>query len=124
MVTNEIRMIVHAPHTEVFEFTVEPKNTKHWVKDSVEMSTDTKQINLGTQYSNEYVTREVTDYERDKFIELSDTHTPYTCSYSFRKISDTTTEIIFFESSNNEEELEHPLEHKHFEQLKELLEKN
>lgn len=124
MKVNEIRIIIEQPQQDVFEYVVEPKNTKHWVKDSIEMKTDTKQINIGTKYSNEFITREVTDYDRDKFIELTDVDQNYSCSYSFRKIHNNSTELIYFESNSDGTELEYPLEYSCFERLKELLETN
>ncbi|MFT6829497.1 MAG: hypothetical protein ACJAV6_000327 [Candidatus Paceibacteria bacterium] len=123
MKTNQIRVEIMAPQEDVFKFAIEPKNTKHWVSGSVEMKTNTEQINVGTKYSNEFITREVTDYDRDKFIELTDSDGPYSCSYSFRKIDDNSTELIYFECNNDESELESPLEVECFEKLKELLEK-
>lgn len=124
MKVNEIRITIIAPISEVFEFTLEPQNTKQWVTDSVEMKTDTNQINLGTKYINKFITREVTDYDCNRFIELSDIDGSYVCSYSFRKIDDEATEIIFFESHDDGSELEYPLDQKNFEKLKELLENN
>lgn len=122
MKLNEIRVIINSPQEKVFEYTIEPKNTKHWVEDSIEMKTDTEQINLGTKYSNEFITREVVDYDRDKFIELSDIDGIYTCSYSFRKLDDDSTELIFFESNDDGSELEYPLEKESFKKLRKILE--
>ena len=122
MKVNEIRTIINIPQDELFEYTIEPKNTKHWVEGSIEMLTNTEQIDIGTQYSNEHVTREVVDYERDKFIELADINGIYSCSYTFRKINDDSTELIFFESNSDGSDLEYPIEAKCFEQLKEKLE--
>lgn len=122
MKTNEIRIVINSPFETVFEYTIEPKNTKNWVEGSIEMKTDTEQINIGTQYSNEFITREVTDYERDKFIELADVDGVYKCSYTFRKIDENSTELIFFESHDDGSEPEYQLEKQHFQKLKELLE--
>jgi hypothetical protein len=124
MQTNEIRITIKAPPEEVFEYTIEPKNTKYWVTDSVEMKTDTEQIDLGTKYSNEYATRDVIDYERDKFIELADVDGIYSCSYTFRKIDNDSMELIFFESNIDGSALEYPLSKKSFNKLKEILETN
>jgi len=123
MKTNEIRIEIVAPCQNVFEYTIEPKNTKHWVEGSIEMKTDTDQINVGTKYSNEFITRDVSDYERDKFIELTDLDGNYSCSYSFRKIDEDTTELVFFESHADGSELEYPIGDECFAKLKELLEK-
>lgn len=123
MKANEVRIVINRPQKEVFEFTLEPKNTPLWVHDAIEMQTDTMQINIGTKYSNEFITREVTDYDRDKFLELHDVEGTYSCSYSFRKIDEDTTELVFFESHDNASELEFPIEEKYFQKLKEVLEK-
>jgi membrane peptidoglycan carboxypeptidase len=118
----QIRVTINIPHEKLFEYVIEPKNTKFWVSGSIEMTTDTDQINTGTRYSNEFITREVTDYERNKFIELIDDDGNYSCSYTFRKIDDECTELIYFESNADGEDLEYPLELKYFEKLRELLE--
>jgi len=123
MKTNEIRVVINRPQSEVFEYTLEPKNTKYWVEGSIEMKTDTDQIGIGTKYSNEHITREVVDYDRDKFLELQDVVGEYVCSYSFRKIDEQNTELIFFESHEDGSELEYPIEAECFEKLKQLLEK-
>lgn len=123
MKTNEIRITIKAPPEIIFEYVLEPKNTKHWVEGSIEMKTDTEQINLGTKYSNEFITREVMDYDRNKFIELADVDGVYSCSYSFRKKDEDSTELIFFESHDDESELEYPIEVDCFQKLKEMLEK-
>lgn len=123
MKTNEIRIIINAPQEKVFEYTLDPKNTKYWVENSIEMTTDTDQINIRTKYSNEFITREVTDYERDKFLELTDVDGIYSCSYTFRKIDSEVTELIFFESNSDGSDIEYPIEQSNFEKLKEILEK-
>jgi hypothetical protein len=65
----------------------------------------------------------VIDYERDKFLEYEDKSQYYKASFSFRKIDSEQTEIIFFESKYNSEDLKNPLRKEYFENLKELLEK-
>ena len=87
------------------------------------MKTDTNQINLGTIYSNEFIKREVTDYDRNRFIELSDLDGTYSCSYSFKKLEDESTELIFFESHDDGSELEYPIDQESFERLREVIEK-
>lgn len=123
MKSNEIRVTINAPREKVFEYTLEPKNTPEWVEGAIEMQTDTEQIGIGTKYSNEYLTREVTDYEKNLFLELTDLDGNYSCSYSFRKIDEENTELIFFESCTDGSELEFSIEKRFFEKLKEILEK-
>lgn len=120
--SNEIRVRINLPREKVFEYTLEPKNTPEWVIDAVEMETDTAQIGIATRYSNEYICREVSDYEKNVFIELTDLDGNYSCSYSFRKVDEETTELTFFESHSDGSDLEYPLDKKSFERLKEILE--
>lgn len=123
MKTNEIRITIASPQETVFEFTLEPKNTPLWVGSAGIETVDTQQIRLGTIYSNNSSQSEVTDYSRDKFIELSNKKTGYTASYSYRKIDAYITELIFFENMKDGSNLVQPMEQKSFEKLKELLEK-
>jgi len=122
MTNNEIRIIVHAPASKVFEFTLEPNNKKLWMKDYITETVSTDQINLGTFYINPLGKHEVTDYEKDVFIELTHTENSYQSSYSFRKIDDTHTEIVYFEAMFDGSELTHPRKQSDFETLKALLE--
>ena len=83
---------------------------------------NTDQIGLGTLYTNDYGTFEVTDYDRDVFFELTNHDTSYQCSYSYRKLDDTTTELTYFECMQDGSDLQDPLKESYFEKLKTLLE--
>ena len=122
MKTNEIRISINAPRSEVFEFTIEPKNTPLWIDSVTEETINTKQIRLGTIYSNVYGDLEVTDYDSHVFFELTNKKTTYVCSYSYRKIDETTTEIIYFESMEDGSDLSDPMKKESFQKLKEILE--
>lgn len=122
MTNNEIRITVDVPASKAFEFTLEPQNKKLWMKDYADETVSTDQINLGTFYLNPLGKLEVTDYEKDVFIELTHTENSYQSSYSFRKIDDTHTEIVYFEAMFDGSELIHPWEQSDFETLKTLLE--
>lgn len=123
MKTNEIRIIINAPSNEIFEFVLEPENTPKWIEGAGTKTVNTEQIGLGTIYSNDIGEWVVSDYDRNKFFELSDESIYYSCSYSFRKIDEENTELIYFESHSDGSALEHPMERKNFEKLKEILEK-
>lgn len=123
MKTNEIRIIIDAPANDIFEFVLEPKNTPTWIEGAGEETVNTDQIGLGTVYSNDIGKWVVTDYEKGKFFELSDTSIHYSCSYSFRKINEICTELVYFESHSDGSNLENPMEEKNFKKLKEILEK-
>lgn len=122
MKTQEIRIEIVAAHRTVFEFTLEPGNTPKWVTGVSKETVDTEQIGLGTIYSNEYRKLRVTDYERDFFFELSDEETGYQCSYTFHKIDDEHTELVYFECMQDGSELAEPMKQEYFETLKALLE--
>ena len=123
MKTNEIRIEISVAQDELFEFTVEPLNTPKWIEGAGKGTVDTEQIGLGTIYTNSIGQWEVTDYERNVFFELTDKATGYSCSYSYRKIDENTTELVYFESMEDGSDLIAPMEEKHFQKLKELLEK-
>jgi hypothetical protein len=123
MKTNELRIIINKPQREVFEYTLEPNNMSFWVDIIDEQGVDTEQIGLGTVYKNNLGNFTVIDYERDKFLEFEDKSQYYKASFSFRKVNEEETEIIFFESKYNGENLERAFKKEYFENLKELLEK-
>lgn len=124
MKTNEIKVNIDIPVEAVFEFTLEPANTSRWIDAIEEETVNTKQIGLGTIYSNSYGNLEVTDYELNRFLELTNQKTGYQCSYSYKKISDDATQITYFECMQDGSELIEPMEQKSFQKLKELLEEN
>ncbi len=123
MKTNEIKVNIDIPVEAVFEFTLEPANTSRWIDAIEEETVNTKQIGLGTIYSNSYGNLEVTDYELNRFLELTNQKTGYQCSYSFRKIDNDTTEIIYFEQMLDGSKLTEPMKIESFKKLQEILEK-
>lgn len=123
MIANEIRIIINKVQNKVFEYVLEPKNIPKWIDFIQHEKIDTKQINIGTKYINDFGILVVTDYERNIYFELTDEDEKYQCSYSFKKIDDKRTEIIYFECMLDDSELDKPFNKKYFENLKKLLEK-
>ena len=121
--SNEIHIIINKSQSEVFEYMLEPKNTPKWIDFIKSETIDTEQIDVGTIYTNDFGTLTVTDYERNVYFELTDQDEKYQCSYSFKKIDDDTTEVIYFEAMLDGSELVEPFDAKYFEVLKELIEK-
>ncbi len=121
--SNEIRITIEVPREKVFEFTLEPENTPKWCQGIDREEVDTEQIGLGSKYTNSSGEFEVTDYERNVYFELSKIGSEYQCSYSYRKIDDEATELIYFEGMLDGSDLDEPMELESFEKLKELLEK-
>ena len=64
-----------------------------------------------------------TDYEKNKFFELTDPNKGYICSYTYRE-TEGTTELIYFEYMEKGEDLEAPLNKESCNRLKELIENN
>ena len=123
MKTNEIRIRIQKPRDEVFEYTLEPNNRHLWCRNIEHEEVDTEQIGIGTKYTNNFGVLTVTDYERNVYFELTEESTQYQCSYSFRNIDDTETEIIYFESMLEGSDLIEPFDEDYFEVLKDILEK-
>lgn len=121
MKTNEMRIVIPASSQEVFEFTIEPNNTQKWINGIETQTVNTDQIGLGTVYSNRYGDFEVTDYERNKFIELTNNDIGYVCSYSYRTQGDDSTEITYFEYMQDGSELPNPMNQKNFTTLQTLF---
>ena len=122
MKTQEIRILIHQNTRTVFEYSLEPKNKSLWINGMKEETTDTEQIGLGTIYSNDLGSFEVTDYQRDTYFELTNNDTSYQCSYTYHKIDEETTELVYFEYMQDGSDLAEPMDRKYFEKLKELLE--
>jgi len=85
MKTNRLEVMIDAPISSVFEFTLDPKYRKSWIPNLGEETVDSSVIGLGTKYQNDVGTYLVTDYEKNVFMELSSTKSSYICSYSFRE---------------------------------------
>ena len=123
MKANEIRITIQKPRDEVFEYTLEPKNKKFWCEPLETEIVNTKQIGLHSQYRNNSDTFVVSDYEKNLFCEFTNEQTQYQYSYSFRKIDNDTTEVIYFEAMLDGSDLAKVMDKKYFTKLKELLEK-
>lgn len=121
--SNEIRIIINKPRHEVFEFVLEPNHKHLWCTDINEEVVNTEQIGLGALYHNDFGSLEVSDYERNVYFELSELGSEYQCSYSFRKVDEDTTELIYFEGMLDGSDLGRLMEVQNFERLKEILEK-
>ena len=122
MKTNEIRIEIERPIKDVFEYTLEPQNKSIWCSIITEESVDTEQIGITSIYRNNLGSFKVSDYERNIFLELMSLDEKFQCSYSFRKIDDNTTELIYFEAMLDGSDLTEAMDKKYFKKLKELLE--
>jgi len=117
---------INKPIAEVFEFTTNPNNTAKWI-DSVEGErADTFPPKIGTKYENwdssgkvnQYV---VTKYEPSKVFQLDATHQEYKVRYIYTLISESETELEYYEWSESGQ-LHAPFMQEILDKLKEVME--
>ncbi len=126
MKENKLTIKINKPVSKVFERTINPDFTPEWI-DFVEEEKAEYPIKFGTVYKNkskagvwnEYI---VSDFQENKVFELKSTTSPYAVRYTYERISENETELIYHEWMN-EGELTEPFEMRHLEKLKEVLEK-
>ena len=101
---NEKKLIVviNKPVSEVFAFTINPKNTPKWIESMVTEQTNEWPTRLGTIYRNqdregnwsEYIVTEFKENER--FIFTKDDKN-YSVRYIFTPIGENATELEYYE---------------------------
>jgi hypothetical protein len=127
MRTNKLTIRINKPVSEVFDFTINPQNTPRWIDFIVEETIDGKEIKLGTRYTNQNKNGkinlyELTQFENDAVFELQSVPPHYTVKYTYNSISDTETELEYFEYVESGE-LSSPFPVSAMQKLKEVLEK-
>lgn len=100
MKENKITIIINKPIDKVFEFTTNPKNTPLWVPFIEEEIADEFPPKIGTEYKNRrgnsWNISKVTEYETNKVFKLE--NDVFSVRYSYRKINDNSTELVYLES--------------------------
>lgn len=112
---------------DVFQFTLDPKNTPVWVESIVQEEVNETPTQVGTVYKNvnkegvwsEYL---VTQYEKDRVFEFVASDKNYHVKYTFTPLSESTCELEYFEWVETGE-LEVPFTMVVLEKLKAALEK-
>lgn len=127
MKTNKLTIHINKPISTVFDFTINPQNTPRWIDFIVEETINGKEIKLGTRYTNQdkdgkINLYELTQFENDKVFELKSIPPFYTVRYTYTAISDTETELEYFEWVESGE-LSSPFPMSAMQKLKEVLEK-
>jgi hypothetical protein len=126
MKTNKLTIRINKPISEVFDFTINPQNTPCWIDFIVEETIDGKEIKLGTRYINrdkdgKINLYELTQFENDAVFELQSVPPYYTVKYTYTPISNTETELEYFEWVETGE-LSSPFPMSAMQKLKEILE--
>jgi len=127
MKQNKLFIKIAKPMNEVFEFTINPKNTPRWIENiEVEESSDWP-IKIGTIYRNknskgEWLEYQVMALKHNKLFELVSKDKNYHVRYTYKPIDNQTTELEYFEWVDNGE-LEAPFTQDILGKLKEEAEK-
>jgi mannose-6-phosphate isomerase-like protein (cupin superfamily) len=128
MIENKLKININVPVSEVFSFTINPQNTHLWIDFVAEETIDSKEIKLGTHYTNRdkdgnINIYELTQFENNTIFELQSVPPYYTVKYTYTPISDTETELEYFEWVESGE-LSSPFPMSAMQKLKEVLELN
>ena len=128
MKKNKITIIINKPIKDVFEFTINPKNTPTWILSIKEEIAEEYPPKLGTIYKNRSKTSnwnfyKVIGFEKNKKFTLSDLNGNYFVRYTYKELDNNKTKMEYFEWIQKGE-LENPFTKDILEKLKVVLEKN
>jgi hypothetical protein len=127
MEQNKLTVVINKSLEDVFEFTVNPKNTPLWIPDMREEICDVYPPKIGTVYKNRgnsdnwdvYI---VTEIQKNRLFTLKSSDNNYHVKYTSRKISDNITEVEYCEWVNNGK-LSNPFNQAILNNLKKVMEK-
>lgn len=127
MKENKVVVIINRPVEDVFEFTVNPKNTHLWIPSIKEEVSDEFPPKIGTQYKNRNENSnwdfyKVIEYELAKRFALSDLEENYHVRYTYLKLKENQTQMEYFEWMVDGE-LNDPFTQEILDKLKFVLEK-
>lgn len=123
---NKITIIINKPISEVFEFTTNPKNTHLWIPQIKKEISDKYPPQINTVYKNQgkpgkwnsYV---VIELEKDRIFTLRASDNNYFVRYTYKKLSETKTEMEYFEWVKKGD-IEEPFTQEILQGLKEVME--
>ena len=102
MKENTLKIIINRPIADVFEFTVNPKNTHLWFESIKEDTTNEYPVKVGTIYRNRGEDKDkwneliVSALVPDELFELFDKDT-YHVRYTYRQLGPNATELTYYE---------------------------
>lgn len=124
---NKLSIAINQPIEEVFNYTLNPKNTHVWIDEIDEEVTSEWPPKVGTTYSNKSMGNEIprhfklAELENNKTFTLEDTKGNYHVKYSFKPLKDNSTEFEYHEWTVHTD-LESPFPMRHLDKLKSILE--
>jgi len=127
MKENKIVVTIKRPIEDVFEFTINPKNTHLWISSIKEEKAEKFPPEIGTMYKNtgdgvKWNYYEVIEFQENKLFTLRNLEDNYRVRYSYRKIDENTTELEYLELVEHGE-LENPFTEETLNELKIVMEK-
>ena len=102
----KLSVLIQKTQKEVFEFTTNQNNTPLWIDSVVKEEADSVPIKIGTEFRNydtegncnHYV---VTTYDPNSQFQLDALHQDYKDRYTYRAVSETETELEYYEWSES-----------------------
>lgn len=102
MKENTLFIIINLPIEVVFEYTTNPDNTHKWINSIQTEQVNENPIKVGTEYKNtsdgkNWTTYIVTTFIPNQVFELQEKDGNYFVRYSYEKISENKTKLIYHE---------------------------
>jgi len=125
MKENKLVIVINRPVEEIFEFTLNPKNTHLWIPSIKKEVSDEYPPKIGTIYKNVGIDGKwnyysIIEFEENKTFTLKGNN--YFVRYTFKKLGNNKTELIYYEWVESGE-IESPFTEDILLNLKELIEK-
>lgn len=98
----KLKITINKPILEVFEFTTNPKNTPLWVNTIIKEQTNEWPVKVGSIYKNtgdniNWSEYRVSKFEKNEIFVLDQIGGTYNVKYTFNKLSDSETELEYYE---------------------------
>lgn len=126
MKENKISVEIDRPVADVFEFTINPRNTHLWIDSVIREEANEFPIKLGTEYRNvnakgEWSEYNVVQFAQNKIFEMSQKNSSYHVRYSYENLSNNKTRLTYFEWVDNGE-IQGPFSENTLQKLKSVME--
>ena len=102
MQRNTLHIVINRPVSDVFAFTIDPKNTPQWIAHIQEEETNEWPVRVGTIYRNRGKSDEWSDYivtqiDTDRIFELQSKDGTYHVRYTYKPMDTHQTEMEYEE---------------------------
>lgn len=127
MKENKITIVINRPVEEIFEFTINPKNTPLWITHIKEEIADSYPPKVGTIYKNttdfkKWDSYTVINFEKNKTFTMKSSDNNYSVRYTYKRLDYTRSEMEYFEWVTKGE-IENPFTQPVLKKLKDVIEK-